>query len=123
MTGYPSSSGSPIFIIFFLAVVAFLIVSYWKVYTKAGEPGWGALVPFYNLYLYCKIAGRPGWWWVLLMVPLVNIVVGIIVAIDFARAFGKSTGFGVGLWILSPVFVPILAFGPAKYTKPMPTRG
>jgi hypothetical protein len=86
--------------------------------TKAGEPGWGAIVPIYNLYLNCKIAGRPEWWLILFFVPFINIVIGLILAMDVATAFAKSAGFGIGLWLLSFIFVPILGFGSAAYTKP-----
>ena len=62
----------------------------WKVFTKAGQPGWAILIPFYNTYVLLKIVGRPGWWLVLMFIPLVNIVIAIIVAIDLAKSFGKS---------------------------------
>jgi hypothetical protein len=101
-----------------LAVLAFYIVAGWKVFAKAGEPGWGIFVPIYNLYLVCKIAGRPEWWLILFFIPLVNVVIGLIVAMDIAKAFSKSSGFGIGLWLLSFIFVPILGFGSAQYTQP-----
>ena len=59
-----------------------MIVSYWKVFEKAGQPGWGVLIPIYNILLLLKIAGKPGWWILLYLIPLVNIVIGIIVCID-----------------------------------------
>lgn len=105
--------------LFFVAILILYVAAYWQLYVKAGEPGWGALVPIYNLYLYCKIAGRPEWWLILFFVPLVNVVIALILAMDIAKAFSKSSGFGIGLWLLSFIFVPILAFGPATYTKPL----
>lgn len=102
-------------VIFYIAVVVFLIASMWKVFVKAGQPGWAAIVPIYNIYIMLQIAGRPGWWLLLMFVPLVNFVVQIIVALDIARNFGKTTGFGVGLILLSPIFYPILGFGSATY--------
>jgi len=113
-----SGSGSAGFLII-LAVIVFYIVAFWRVFTKAGEPGWGAIVPIYNLYLYCKIAGRPEWWLILLFIPFVNIVFSLILAMDIAKAFSKSSGFGIGIWLLSFIFIPILAFGSATYTKPV----
>jgi hypothetical protein len=112
-----TGSASGLFL-FFLVVIIFYIAAYWRVFKKAGEPGWGALVPIYNLYLLCKISGRPEWWLILFFIPLVNIVIALIIAMDLAKAFSKSSGFGIGLWLLSFIFVPILAFGSSTYTYP-----
>lgn len=101
-----------------LAITVFLIACVWKVFTKAGQPGWAAIIPIYNYYILCKIAGRPGWWTVLFLLPLINIVISFIVMIDIAKAFGKGAGFGVGLVFLGFIFFPILAFGDAIYTPP-----
>ena len=108
----------PVSFLFLIVVVVLYIAAYWKVYTKAGEPGWGSLIPIYNVYLLCRIAGRPGWWWLLYLIPFVNIAISLVVSMDLAKAFSKSSGFGVGLWLLSFIFSPILGFGPAQYTKP-----
>jgi hypothetical protein len=113
-----SSGGAFIGLVLYLAFIAFEIAGLWMLFTKAGRPGWGAIIPVYNIYLMCKIAGRPGWWVVLSFIPLVNIVIGIIVAIDIAKAFGKDALFGVGLAILSFIFAPILGFGKATYIQP-----
>ena len=104
-------------IIIYLAVAVFYIFVYWKVFEKAGLPGWGILIPIYNAYLFLKIAKRPGWWLLLWFIPLVNIVIAIIVVFDIAKYFGKSTGFGFGLLFLSFIFYPILAFGDAEYVN------
>jgi len=104
--------------IIYLAVVILAIAGFWMVFTKADRPGWGAIIPIYSFYLMCKVAGRPGWWWVLLFIPIVNIVIWFIVAIDVAKSFRQGTGFGVGLALLSFVFAPILGFGEATYTGP-----
>ncbi len=106
-----------------LAIVVLLIVSVWKVFTKAGKPGWASLIPFYNIHVLLQIIGRP-WWWQLLIwfVPLVNIVIAIIMVIDLAKAFGRGVGFAVGLILLGVVFYPILAFSDAEYVGP-PARG
>jgi hypothetical protein len=101
--------------VFCLAIAVLVIAGIWKVFVKAGHPGWAAIIPIYNLYILLKIAGRPGWWLLLFIVPVVSIVIAIIVAIDIAKSFGKGTGFGVGLAFLGPIFYPILGFGDASY--------
>ena len=100
--------------LFWLALVVVLVASWWKMFEKAGQPGWAAIVPIYNLYILLKVAGRPGWWLVLAFIPFVNLIL-VIVPFDVARRFGKGVGFGVGLLFLGIVFYPILAFGDAQY--------
>lgn len=105
--------------LFGLAFFLFFIVCQWKVYTKAGKPGWAVLVPFYNFYVLLKIVGRPGWWLALMFLPIVNIVIAIIVIVDLAKAFGKGGGFAVLLILLPYIGYPILAFGSARYVGPV----
>ena len=105
-------------LIIMLALVVFMIASMWKVFVKAGQPGWAVIIPIYNAYILCKIAGRPGWWVVLMLIPVVSLVIAIIVAIDVAKAFGKGAGFGIGLAFLAPIFYPSLAFSDAVYMGP-----
>jgi hypothetical protein len=103
----------------FLVLAAVLIIANWKIYKKAGQPGWAAIVPFYNIYVLMEIIGRPGWWLILFFIPVVSFVIGIIVALDLARVFGKSPAFGViGLWLFSIVGYPMLAFGKSQYVGP-----
>ena len=104
-----------IVLLILLAITIFIIVAMWKVFTKAGKPGWTILIPFYNSYIFLKIAGKPGWWLILLFIPIVNIFIGIIAVIGFANNFGKGVGFAIGLILLPIVFYPILAFGSAEY--------
>src|SRR5262245_7571061 len=99
-----------------LALIA--IIAWWKVFTKAGHPGWACLIPIYNLYILIKIAGKPGWWIVLFLIPIVNFVIAILVAIGVANNFGKSALFGLGLAFLPFIFYLILAFGDAQYIGP-----
>lgn len=94
------------------------IIAYWKVFVKAGQPGWKSLIPIYNIYILYKIAWGSGWKFLWMLVPLVNIVVAVIMSLKLARAFGKGTGFGVGLVLLQSIFMIILAFGDAQYTGP-----
>ena len=103
--------------IIYVAVFVFFIVVMWKVYAKAGKPGWTSIIPIYNIYVLMKIINRPGWWVLLYFIPLVNIVISLINAIDLAKVFGKSSVFGVvGLWLFSLVGYTMLAFGKATYT-------
>jgi Family of unknown function (DUF5684) len=99
-----------------LVVALVGVVGLWRVFAKAGRPGWGAIIPIYNVYLLVKVAGRPGWWVLLYLVPVVNIVIHAIVAMDVARNFGKSKTFGiVGLWLFSVIGFVILGFSDARY--------
>ena len=105
--------------IIYLAILVAVIAGMWKMFTKAGQPGWACLVPFYNIYILLKIVGRPGWWLILMLIPIVSIVVGIIVAVDLAKAFGKGIGFAIGIILLGFIFIPILGFGDAEYQGPV----
>lgn len=113
---------SPIVVVlmsaFVVAVVVFMIAAAWKVFTKAGEPGWFSLIPILNTYTVIKIAGRPGWWLILTFVPVVNVVIMVIVIVDLATAFGKGVGFALGLMLLSPIFIAILGWGSSRYVGP-----
>ncbi|MCB5228566.1 MAG: DUF5684 domain-containing protein [Candidatus Cloacimonetes bacterium] len=99
-----------------------ILVAMWKVYTKAGKPGWAILIPIYNLFVLLEIVGRPGWWLILLLIPIVNLVVIFIISFDLARSFGKGTGFGLGLVFLNVIFMMILGFGKARYIGPAAAR-
>ena len=98
-----------------LALFVLVIAGTWKAFEKAGEPGWASIVPIYNLVVMLRMAGRETWWVILFFIPVVNLVVGIIVAVDIAAKFGQSTGFGVGPALLGFIFWPILGFGDAQY--------
>jgi ABC-type sulfate transport system permease subunit len=103
-----------------LAIAVVMIVGMWKVFTKAGQPGWAVLIPIYNTYVMLKIAGKP-WWWllVIMFVPLVGLIFAIMAIAALAKQFGKGAGFAVGLILLPFVFWPMLGFGSAQYT-PVP---
>ncbi len=101
-----------------LAVMIAVLAGFWKVFVKAGKPGWACLVPIYNIIVMLQIVGRPLWWLVLLLIPFVNFVVLIIISIDMAKSFGKGTGYGIGLAFLGAIFYPMLGFGDAKYQGP-----
>ena len=91
------------------------IIAMWKIFSKAGQPGWAAIIPIYNIIVLLRICNRPWWWLILLIIPIVDIVIVIILCIDLAKAFGHGIGFGLGLIFLSLIFLLILAFGSSRY--------
>lgn len=98
-----------------LVVAVIMIAALWKIFVKAGEPGWAAIVPIYNAMVILKIVGRPMWWIILFLIPFVNLVMMFVVAFDLSKAFGKGAGFALGMIFLGPIFYPILGFGSAQY--------
>lgn len=101
------------------AVFLIVVIGLWKVFVKAGEPGWAAIIPIYNYYTVLKIVGRPWWWLLLMLIPFVNFVVSIIVAIDLAKSFGKDALYGIVLlWFFSVIGFLILGYGDAQYQGP-----
>jgi hypothetical protein len=120
-SGSPNANASPaaiIFAIIVLALVVFYIVAEWRIYTKAGKPGWAVLIPIYRQLVFLRIIGRPWWWIFLYLIPLVDIVIYIIVENDLSKSFGHGVGFTLGLIFLSAIFIPILAFGSSQYVGP-----
>jgi hypothetical protein len=101
-----------------LALAIFLIAAMWKVFQKADQPGWAAIVPFYNTYIMLKIGGKPGWWLLLMLIPLVNLVFAVWSYNMVSKSFGKDEGFTLGLVLLGFIFWPILGFGDARYIGP-----
>lgn len=103
-------------LLFYIALIVVMIAAMWKVFEKAGQPGWAAIIPFYNAYvLTCNIAKKEILWFILFFIPLINIVAAVIVSIEVAKKFGKTELFGVGLAFLGFIFYPMLAFGDAEY--------
>ena len=116
-------------ILFAVAIISVLhIIGMWKVLVKGGEPGAFSLLNLITCLIpvsfipIMRMIGRPTWWVVLLYIPIVNLVVILIVSIELSRSFGKGTGFGIGLWILAPIFYLILGFGSSTYRGPMVTQ-
>ena len=105
--------------LFFLAVwaaaILLIIVPMWKLFEKAGKPGWAAIIPIYNIIVILEIIGEPTWWVLLFFIPFVNFIMVIILMAKFAAAFGKGAGFTVGLIVLPFIFYPILGFGKSQY--------
>jgi hypothetical protein len=106
-------------LVLYLLIFVLMIVSMWKVFTKAGKPGWAILIPIYNIIVLLEIVGKP-WWWLLLMmfVPLVNIIWLIWTINLLSKSFGKGVGFTIGIIFLSFIFIPILGLGSATYAGP-----
>jgi len=109
--------GFIIMILLWLAIVVFAIMSQWKIFTKAGQPGWACLIPIYNIIIILKIVNKPWWWLFLMMIPIANIVFLIIIVHRLSLSFGKGAGFTVGLILLGIVFYGILAFDSSVYKK------
>lgn len=101
--------------ILYFAIIIGVLVGVGKTFVKAGKPGWACIIPIYNVIVMLEIANKPIWWFLLMLIPFVNIVIGIIVMIEVAKNFGKGTGFGLGLIFLSPIFWCILGYGDATY--------
>ncbi len=119
---------SGVFLLVWLAVLAVMVVSMWKIFEKAGVEGWKAIIPGYNGWVLAEIAGKPGWWGIVglgALIPVIGFVASIasfvlfiLIAMELAKAFGKDTTYAVLLILLPIIGFPLLAFGNAKYTKP-----
>lgn len=107
-----------VYFIFILAILVLTLIAQWKIFTKAGKPGWACLVPFYSSYCMFDIAWGSGWLFLLTFVPCVNFVIMIMLSFKLANAFGKGAGFGVGLVFLPTIFTLILAFSKDEYIGP-----
>lgn len=102
-----------------LAICVLVIAGMWKVFVKAGQPGWAAIIPIYNIYILLTILKKPIWWIILCLIPIVNIIVMIILSMELAVCFGKSKGWGIGLLVILPfIGYPILGFGDAQFKAP-----
>jgi hypothetical protein len=101
-----------------IIISVIVIISYWKIFTKAGKPGWAAIIPIYNVIVLLEIVGKPIWWLFLFFVPCVNIIFLIWTVNLLSKSFGQSEGFTVGLLLLGVIFYPILAFGNYQYQGP-----
>lgn len=102
-------------IIFGISALILEIVGAWFMFEKAGEPGWAAIIPIYNYLIAIKIAGKPWWFILLMLIPLVNLVVYIVILDGLSKSFGKGTGFTIGLFFFRFIFIPILGFDKSVY--------
>lgn len=101
-----------------LAFIVLLFASMWKMFVKAGKPGWAALIPIYNYIVLLQIVGRPVWWLVLLLIPFVNIIFAIIVTHDISKSYGRGVGMTLLQLFLPFIAYPILGFGKDQYVGP-----
>ena len=108
-----------VFFIVYIGVIVFFIAAAWKVHTKAGKPGWSALIPFYSTIVLLEITEKPSVWFWYMWIPFVGIYFYALTMIALAKSFGKDDGFGIGLLLLPIVFYPMLAFGDAQYQGTM----
>lgn len=113
-----------VYLVGFLVIYIAAVVAMWKMFTKAGKPGWASIIPIYNLYVLLQIVGRPGWWLLLFLIPFVNLVISVVLALDTAKAFGKDALFGIlGNFLFAPIGYLILGFGSAQYVGPVASQG
>lgn len=113
----PAAAASSLILLFGCGalLIVILVVANYRIFTKAGEAGWKSLIPIYNLYVLIKIAGKPGWWLILLFIPLAGVVIYLLTMIALAERFGKGLLFGLGLFFLGFIFFPVLAFDGSQY--------
>jgi hypothetical protein len=107
-----------IFLIPIIILSVVMIIAHWKIYEKAGKPGWAAIIPIYNIIVLLEIVGKPVWWIILFLIPCVNIIFAVWTVNLLSKSFGQSEGFTVGLLLLGIVFYPMLAFGNYQYLGP-----
>lgn len=109
--------------ILYIAIYALWVAGLWMMFAKAGEDGWKAIIPIWNVLVILKIVGRDWWWILLMLIPVVNLIVWIIIELDLAKSFGRGTGFGIGLIFLPMIFTCILGFGSDQYRGPAAAAG
>lgn len=105
-------------LVVYLIVAILSIAGLWAVFSKAGKPGWAAIIPIYNAFVLAEICGKSALWGILLFVPCVNVIAMLVLSFDLAKRFGKGAGFGLGIFFLGFIFIPILGFGSATYLPP-----
>jgi len=114
--GNGAEAVASVMLLIWLAVALLMVVGMWKMFSKAGKPGWACLVPIYNGVVLLDIAGKPIWWIILFFIPFVNLIPCILMPVGIARNFGRGTGTALGLIFLGFIFYPILGFGSAVYS-------
>ena len=114
----PGFAFSPGIIAFWSIIVVIEVIGLWKIFTKAGKPGWASIIPIYNVIVLLEIIGKPLWWFLLLLIPCVNIIFVVIVINRLSKSFGQGAGFTIGLIFLGFIFYPLLGFGDYTYLGP-----
>ena len=110
-----SSGVATAYLVIAIIICILTIIATWKIFTKAGEKGWKSIIPIYNTYIFFKITWGNGWFFLLMLIPFVNIVIYIITLWKLAKVFDKGVGFFIGLLLLETIFTLILGFGSAEY--------
>jgi hypothetical protein len=116
--GIMAAMGAFMFVYFLFLLL--MVVSMWKIFSKAGRPGWASIVPIYNIIVWLDIVGKPVWWIILLIIPIVNIVVLIMLIHQLSVAFGQGIGMTLLMLFLPFIGFPMLAFGSATYQRQVP---
>jgi hypothetical protein len=99
------------FLIITLLFSVFFIACYWKIFEKAGKPGWAIFIPIYSTIVLLEIVGKPWWYIFMFLIPIYGwFILPIMLLHDFSKSFGKDIGFTLGLLFLGFVFLPIMAF-------------
>ena len=106
------------FAFFYLLIFIIIVAGLWKIFEKAGKPGWAAIIPIYNLVVLLEIVNKPIWWIILLLIPFVNLVIAIILYHQLSLSFGQGVGMTILMILLPFVAFPMLGFGSATYTRP-----
>ncbi|HOO09413.1 MAG TPA: DUF5684 domain-containing protein [Cyclobacteriaceae bacterium] len=114
--GIMAAMGAFAFVYFISLIV--MIVGMWKVFEKAGKPGWAAIIPIYNIIVLLEVVGKPTWWIILMLIPFVNFIIAIILCHQLSLSFGQGVGMTILIIVLPFVALPILGFGSATYSKP-----
>lgn len=110
-----SSGVATAYLVIAIIICILTIIATWKIFDKAGEKGWKSIIPIYNTYIFFKITWGNGWFFLLMLIPFVNIVIYIITLWKLAKVFDKGVGFFIGLLLLETIFTLILGFGSAEY--------
>jgi hypothetical protein len=87
----------------------------WRIFQKAGKPGWACIIPIYNIFVFLQIVKKPLWWFILLLIPLVNFIIMIILMANLVKVFGKPGWQTLLLLFFSVFYIPFLGFGKAQY--------
>ncbi len=111
-----------VLVVVYIAIIVLVVAGWWMIFAKAGEAGWKAIIPIYNVLVLLKVVGREWWWLILFLIPFVGFIAWIFVSLDLAKSFGRTPGFAIGLIFLSFIFAPILGFGSATYEGPAASR-
>jgi uncharacterized membrane protein YhaH (DUF805 family) len=114
-SGADAGPAGTIIMVVYLALLVLIFAAMWRTFSKAGQPGWAAIIPIYNVIVLLRIVGRPWWWLLLMFIPIVSLIILIIVYNDLSKAFGHGVGFTLGLIFLPFIFLPILGFGGSQY--------